>query len=153
MSVRSATHLLISCPDRPGIVAAVSRFLFERGANIVEADQYATEAEGGTFYMRMAFQDPGAERDELERRFANDVANPFAMEWRVAYPDEPRRMAVLVSREEHCLLDLLWRARRGDFDGEIVQVISTHADHAAGRRGVRRSLRAHPGAGRRGSGE
>jgi formyltetrahydrofolate deformylase len=128
---RSATHLLISCPDRPGIVAAVSRFLFEHGANIVEADQYATRAEGGTFYMRMAFQSPDVARDELERAFTSEVAEPFGMEWRLAYPDDPRRMAVLVSREEHCLLDLLWRARRGDFEGEIVQVISNHPDHAA----------------------
>jgi formyltetrahydrofolate deformylase len=131
VSIRSATHLLISCPDRPGIVAAVSRFLFEHGANIVEADQYATQAEGGTFYMRMAFQAANVGRDELERGFSADVAEPLGMEWRLAYPDEPRRIAVLVSREEHCLLDLLWRARRGDFDGEIVRVISNHADHAA----------------------
>ena len=62
MSARSATHLLISCPDRPGIVAGVSRFLFEQGANIVEADQYATEPEGGTFYMRMAFRLEGRRR-------------------------------------------------------------------------------------------
>jgi formyltetrahydrofolate deformylase len=131
VSVRSATHLLISCPDRPGIVAAVSRFLFEHGANIVEADQYATQAVGGTFYMRMAFQASEVGRDELERGFAADVAEPLGMEWRLAYPDDPRRIAVLVSREEHCLLDLLWRARRGDFQGEVVQVISNHPDHAA----------------------
>jgi formyltetrahydrofolate deformylase len=131
VSVRTATHLLISCPDRPGIVAAVSRFLFEHGANIVEADQYATQAQGGTFYMRMAFQVTGVERDELEQVFSSDVAEPLGMEWRLAYPDDPRRIAVLVSREEHCLLDLLWRARRGDFEGEIVQVISNHPDHAA----------------------
>jgi formyltetrahydrofolate deformylase len=131
VSGRSATHLLISCPDRPGIVAAVSRFLFEHGANIVEADQYATEAEGGTFYMRMAFQAPDVGRDELEREFLADVAEPLGMAWRLAYPDDPRRIAVLVSREEHCLLDLLWRARRGDFDGKVVQVISNHPDHAA----------------------
>jgi formyltetrahydrofolate deformylase len=131
VSGRSATHLLISCPDRPGIVAAVSRFLFEHGANIVEADQYATKAEGGTFYMRMAFQAPDVGREELERGFLADVAEPLGMAWRLAYSDDPRRMAVLVSREEHCLLDLLWRARRGDFDCEVVQVISNHPDHAA----------------------
>lgn len=129
MSTRSATHLLISCPDRPGIVAAVSRFLYEQGANIVEADQYATEAEGGTFYMRMAFQLEGSSRDDFEPSFAADVAEPLGMEWRLSYPDEPRRVAVLVSREEHCLLDLLWRARRGDFEGGIVHVISNHPDH------------------------
>jgi formyltetrahydrofolate deformylase len=131
MSTRSSTHLLISCPDRPGIVAAVSRFLYEQGANIVEADQYATEAEGGTFYMRMAFQGDGSTRQDFEQGFASDVAEPLGMDWRLAYPAEPRRVAVLVSREEHCLLDLLWRARRGDFEGEIVHVISNHPDHEA----------------------
>ena len=131
MSARSAMHLLISCPDRPGIVAGVSRFLFEQGANIVEADQYATEPEGGTFYMRMAFRLDGGSPDDFERSFVADVAEPFGMEWRLAYPDEPRRVAVLVSREEHCLLDLLWRARRGDFDAQIVHVISNHPDHQA----------------------
>jgi formyltetrahydrofolate deformylase len=126
---RSATHLLISCPDRPGIVASVSRFLYEQGANILEADQYASEPEGGTFYMRMAFKQDGGSPDEFERRFAEEVADAFEMEWRLSYPDEPRRVAVLVSREDHCLLDLLWRARRGDFEGEIVLVISNHPDH------------------------
>ena len=131
MSARSATNLLISCPDRPGIVATVSRFLYERGANIVEADQYATQPQGGTFYMRMAFQGDGIERGDFERSFTSEVVEPLAMEWRLVYPDEPRRVAVLVSREDHCLLDLLWRGRRGDFDGEVVQVISNHPDHAA----------------------
>jgi formyltetrahydrofolate deformylase len=129
MSGRSETHLLISCADRPGIVAAVSRFLYEQGANIVEADQYATQAEGGTFYMRMAFQLEGTPAEDFERGFAAEVAEPLEMEWRLSYPDEPRRVAVLVSREDHCLLDLLWRARRGDFQGEIVHVLSNHPDH------------------------
>jgi formyltetrahydrofolate deformylase len=126
---RSATHLLISCPDRPGIVAAVSRFLYEQGANILEADQYASEPEGGTFYMRMAFRLDGGSPEEFERRFESEVAEQLELAWRLSYPDEPRRVAVLVSREDHCLLDLLWRARRGDFEGEIVQVISNHPDH------------------------
>jgi formyltetrahydrofolate deformylase len=130
MNDRTATHLLISCADRPGIVATVSRFLYEQGANIVEADQYATAAEGGTFYMRMAFQLEGTSAADFERGFAAEVAKPLELEWRLSYPDEPRRVAVLVSREDHCLLDLLWRWRRGDFEGaEIVHVISNHPDH------------------------
>ena len=130
MNGRTATHLLISCADRPGIVATVSRFLYEQGANIVEADQYATAAEGGTFYMRMAFQLEGTSAADFERGFAAEVAKPLELEWRLSYPDEPRRVAVLVSREDHCLLDLLWRWRRGDFEGaEIVHVISNHPDH------------------------
>jgi hypothetical protein len=79
--------------------------------------------------MRMAFRLEGGSPDDFERSFVAEVAEPFGMEWRLAYPDEPRRVAVLVSREEHCLLDLLWRARRGDFDAQIVHVISNHPDH------------------------
>jgi formyltetrahydrofolate deformylase len=124
---------LISCPDQHGIVATVSGFLFERGANIVEADQHATEPEGGTFFMRMAFgldrldRNP-AEREAFEQNFAGAVVERFAMDWRIAYPDAPKRVALMSSREDHCLLDLLWRWRRGDFEGEVTQVISTF-DH------------------------
>jgi formyltetrahydrofolate deformylase len=131
---RATIRLLISCPDRHGIVAAVSGFLFDRRANIVEADQHATEPEGGTFFMRMAFggdeleREP-ARREEFERAFAETVARRFDMEWRIAYPDAPRRVAVLASREDHCLLDLLWRWRRGDFDGDGTQVVSTFDHH------------------------
>jgi formyltetrahydrofolate deformylase len=128
-------RLLISCPDRHGIVAGVSQFLFEEGANILEADQHSTQPEGGEFFMRMAFRlesvrRPGDERLRLAERFSAGVAEPFAMNWRFAYPDDPKRIAILVSREEHCLLDLLWRWRRGDFEGEVVRVIANHPDHA-----------------------
>jgi formyltetrahydrofolate deformylase len=130
-----AVRLLISCPDRHGIVAAVSQFLFDEGANILEADQHSTEPEGGEFFMRMAFRlesiDPaGPERQRFEERFRERVGAPLAMEWRFAYPDDVKRVAILASREDHCLLDLLWRWRRGDFEGEIVRVIANHPDHA-----------------------
>jgi formyltetrahydrofolate deformylase len=128
-------RLLISCPDRHGIVAGVSQFLFEEGANILEADQHSTEPEGGEFFMRMAFrldsvQQPGDERRQLAERFSARVAEPFAMSWRLSYPDDPKRIAILVSREDHCLLELLWRWRRGDLGGEVVRVIANHPDHA-----------------------
>src|SRR5689334_8124974 len=121
-------RLLISCPDQPGIVAAVSRFLFEHGANILDADQHSTDPSGGTFFMRMAFHIDGLDvgRAELERAFAEQVAVPFAMEWSVAYATDRKRMAILVSREDHCLLDLLWRWRSGELDAEIGLVLSNH---------------------------
>jgi formyltetrahydrofolate deformylase len=127
-------RLLISCPDRHGIVAGVSQFLFEEGANILEADQHSTEPEGGEFFMRMAFrlesvQERGDERVQFAQRFAERVAEPFGMSWRFAYPDDAKRIGILASREDHCLLDLLWRWRRGDVDGEVVRVISNYADH------------------------
>jgi formyltetrahydrofolate deformylase len=121
-------RLLISCSDRPGIVAAVSRFLFAHGANILDADQHSTDPAGGTFFMRMAFHLDGLDlgRAELERAFAAEVAEPFAMEWAIAYAADRKRVAILVSHEDHCLLDLLWRWRSGELDGEIGLVLSNH---------------------------
>jgi formyltetrahydrofolate deformylase len=127
---RGAEHtarLLISCPDGPGIVAAVSRFLFEQGANIVSSDQYSTHPERGTFFMRSAFYLPSVEEDRtaFEAAFA-ELADRFAMSWRIAYARDRRRVALMASREDHCLLDLLWRSRRGELDMDVVCVISNH---------------------------
>jgi formyltetrahydrofolate deformylase len=121
-------RLLTVCPDRPGIISAVSRFLFEAGANIVRSDQYSSDPEGGTFYLRMAFTLAEESREALEARFAQEVAGPFEMEWRLWDARQPKRMAILVSREEHCLLDLLWRWRRGELEAEAVLVASNHED-------------------------
>jgi formyltetrahydrofolate deformylase len=121
-------RLLISCPDRRGIVAAVSHFLFEHGANILDSAQHSTDPEGGIFFMRMEFHLDGLDlgREELERAFAETVGQRFAMDWRLSYATRPKRVALLVSREEHCLLDLLWRSRNGDLDAEIGLVVSNH---------------------------
>jgi formyltetrahydrofolate deformylase len=129
---RHTGRLLVSCRDRHGIVAAVSGFLTESGANITSSDQHSTDPEGGTFFMRMEFRLEGLQdrRAELEQTFAGSVAEPFEMDWRLAYPSERKRMALLASRDEHCLLDLLWRWRRGELPGRIVAVVSNHADHA-----------------------
>jgi formyltetrahydrofolate deformylase len=126
----NTARLLISCPDRRGIVAAVSRFLFEHGANVLDADQHSTDPEGGTFFMRMEFHVEGLDvgRAELERAFAEQVAEPFAMEWSIAYAADRKRIAILVSREDHCLLDLLWRWRSGDLDADVGLVLSNHSD-------------------------
>jgi formyltetrahydrofolate deformylase len=127
------TRLLISCPDRPGIVSAVSGFLFEAGANIVSSYQHSTDPEGGKFFMRMEFHLPlvAAERAELERDFDGRVAEPFGMEWRMWNTADRKRLAILVSREEHCLLDLLWRWRRDELGADVVLVASNHEDARA----------------------
>jgi formyltetrahydrofolate deformylase len=121
-------RLLISCPDRPGIVAAVSRFLFEAGANIVRSDQYSTDPEGGTFFLRMEFTLDGDERAEFAGRFGLSIAERFEMTWRLWDPSHPKRVAVLVSRYDHCLLDLLWRWRRSELEAEMVLVASNWTD-------------------------
>ncbi len=122
-------RLLISCPDGPGIVAAVSRFLFERGANIVSSDQYSTHPEQGTFFMRCAFYLPAIERDrdDFETSFGA-LAQGFSMTWRLSYASARRRVALMASRTEHCLLDLLWRASRGELDMDVAWVISNHEE-------------------------
>jgi formyltetrahydrofolate deformylase len=131
-AARGAAHtarLLMSCPDGPGIVAAVSGFLFERGANIVASDQFSTHPEHGTFFMRTAFYAPAVEleRRAFEEAFAT-LAERFFMNWRISYADHRRRVALMASRADHCLLDLLWRHRRGELEMELVCVISNHDD-------------------------
>jgi formyltetrahydrofolate deformylase len=125
-------RLLVSCPDRPGIIAAVSRFLYEHGANIAESGQFSTDPEGGRFFLRNVFHRPGlqAMRDDLERRFAAEVGEPFGMQWTFADPGVSKRAAIMVSRYDHCLLDLLWRARREELDLDVGLVISNHPDLA-----------------------
>jgi formyltetrahydrofolate deformylase len=126
---RDTMRLSISCPDAPGIVAAVSQFLFEHGANIVRLDQYSSDPDGGEFYMRIEFDMPTSRRFEMVERFGQQVAERFQMVWRLWPGDQRKRVAILVSRHDHCLYDLLWRWQRGELDGEIVKVISNHPDH------------------------
>jgi formyltetrahydrofolate deformylase len=126
----SSTRLLLACPDQPGLIAAVSGYLAEAGLNIVDADQHSTEE--GRFFMRMVFDAvPDDDREEVERRFAAELAEPLEMEHRFAESSHRKRVAVMVSREDHCLSDLLWRWRNGELGGELVTVVSNHPDHAA----------------------
>jgi formyltetrahydrofolate deformylase len=126
---RYTARLLIGCPDRPGIVAAVSGFLFERSANIVDSHQYSSDPSGGSFFLRTEFfLDELFDREELQRSFQAEVAARFEMAWEIRWWGERQRLAILVSRHDHCLLDLLWRARRGELEAEITQVISNHPD-------------------------
>ncbi len=120
-------RLVISCPDRPGIVAAVSGLLAGVGANITQSDQYSTDPEGGTFLMRVEFHIDDAARERLAASFG-EVAERFGMQWRLWHSGERKRVALLVSRHEHCLLDLLWRWRRGELDCDIPLVVSNHPD-------------------------
>jgi len=133
MSSAGIGRLLVSCMDRPGIVAAISRFLAERGANIVESDQHSTDPEGGSFFMRTEFRLDGLEdrADEIETAFREEVAEPFGMDWQMRYASRRKRVAVLVSRYDHCLAELLWRWRRGELYADIALVVSNHAEMEA----------------------
>lgn len=125
-------RLLLRCPDMPGLVAAVSAFLASAGANIVSLDQHSTEQSGGTFVQRTIFHLPGlaAARDALERDFTEQLVTRFDMEFRLTEAAKPKRVAIMASRDDHCLLDLLWRNRRGELDMSVVMVISNHPDLA-----------------------
>ncbi|WP_286143182.1 formyltetrahydrofolate deformylase [Mycobacterium sp. GA-0227b] len=132
VSVKDVGRLLLRCADRPGLVAAVSAFLADAGANIVSLDQHATEQSGGTFMQRTIFHLPGltAARDDLERDFTAQVAEPFGMDFRLTEAAKPKRVAIMASKEDHCLLDLLWRNRRGELDMSVAMVIANHPDLA-----------------------
>ncbi|MDE2060148.1 MAG: formyltetrahydrofolate deformylase [candidate division NC10 bacterium] len=125
--LHTRARLLISCPDRPGIVAAVSHCLFEQGANIVHSDQHTTDPEGGVFFMRIEFDLPELNRRiaELERAF-EPVARRFRMDWRLANAARVKPLAIFVSKEDHCLLELLWRWRAHDIAADIAMVVSNH---------------------------
>lgn len=122
-------RMLISCPDKAGIVAAVSQFLYEQGANIVQSDQYTMDPEGGMFFMRIEF-----DLQDLEQRLASlqedftRVADRFLMRWSIFRAARRKRIAIFVSKEDHCLVELLWQWQAGDLDAEISMVISNHDD-------------------------
>ena len=120
----STVRLLATCPDRPGIISAVSGFLAEVGANIVRSDQYSTDPAGGTFFLRMEVTGAGM---ELADGFG-EVGARFDMDWWFWDAAVPKRVAILVSREDHCLQELLWRRRRDELDAELVLVASNHEE-------------------------
>jgi formyltetrahydrofolate deformylase len=120
--------LLLSCPDRKGVVAAVSGFVFQHGGNILHADEHA-DNDSKTFLMRVEF-DP-AELDVPLADFVwhfSPIAKDLGLNWRVALSDVRPRMAILVSKYDHCLVDLLYRHQSGELACDIPCIISNHAD-------------------------
>jgi formyltetrahydrofolate deformylase len=129
LTEQPTSRLLLACPDRPGLIATVSGFLADAGLNIVDVDQHSTAE--GRFFMRMVFDSsPQAERAALERRFKDEIATPYEMEHQFAESSRRKRVAIMVSREDHCLSDLLWRWRNRELGGDLVAVLSNHPDHA-----------------------
>jgi formyltetrahydrofolate deformylase len=126
--VKNTAILLIDCPDKKGIVAAVSDFLYKHDANILHADQHQ-DAERGLFLMRVEWDLADFDLDlaDCERQFA-PIAERFAMRWRIERTDRPHRLALFVSRYDHCLVDLLYRHQSGELACEIPLVVSNHPD-------------------------
>ena len=122
--------LTLSCADRPGITARVSSFLFERGGNILEAQQF-NDRLSDAFFMRVEFDPGDTSRDTIREEFAA-LADTFAMEWKLAQRDRPRRVMIMVSKFDHCLADLLYRWRIGELPIEPVAIVSNHPREAIG---------------------
>jgi formyltetrahydrofolate deformylase len=127
----SGAVLTLSCPDRPGIVYAVSKFLVEHNCNIVESQQFDDLAVG-SFFMRVHFEPtggPSLDIDALRTDFAS-VATPLAMSWRLLDATQKPRVLIMVSKLGHCLNDLLFRSRDGRLNIEVPAVVSNHPDLA-----------------------
>jgi len=126
MSKERRYILTLSCPDRPGIVAAVSRYLAAHEGWILEASHHA-DAATGRFFMRQEVRASSLpfEADVFREQFA-EIARPYEMDWQIHDTASPRRVVLLCSKHEHCLVDLLHRHRIGELDAQIVGVISNH---------------------------
>ncbi|MFQ5430146.1 MAG: formyltetrahydrofolate deformylase [Phycisphaerae bacterium] len=121
-------RLLITCPDARGIISAVAGFVAAHGGNILEADQHS-DPQQGRFFMRVEIDREGFELDGKTFAAAwEPMARRFAMQWRVYWGHETKRMALFVSRQGHCLNDLLWRWKSGELPVEIPVVVSNHDD-------------------------
>ena len=127
MSERTYT-LTVACPDRVGIVARVAFFIAEQRGWIIEANHHS-EPDTSRFFMRNVIQASslGLEPDAFRQRFAA-LAAEFQMEWQLADSARPKKVLVLVSKHDHCLVDLLYRWRSGDLPCEIIGVVSNHPD-------------------------
>ena len=128
MTTANTARLLITCEDKPGIVQAVSSFLYHQGANITALDQYATEAQGGRYFMRVEFEldHLQSRKESLLQTFASNVAERYEMQWRLALVSDVKKVGILVSKVDHALLELLWRHSRRGLPCEITKVVSNH---------------------------
>jgi formyltetrahydrofolate deformylase len=129
--------LIVHGKDQPGIVAAVSAVLARIGANIVSLDQYSDNPEGGRFYQRTVFHlnDLNVTMPALEAELAEVITKGFGLEWRLTQRSVAKRVVIMASKSDHCLLDLLWRQRRGEIPMTVPMVIGNHPELADDVRG------------------
>lgn len=121
--------LLISCPERLGIISAVSNLLFSYKANIVQFDQHTTDSRDGMFFMRIQFDlDALPEAYPKLEQDLSAMAEEYPMEWRLSKEKQIKRMAIFVSKMDHCLVELLWRWKSKEILVDIPMVISNHPD-------------------------
>lgn len=120
-------RLLVKCPDKPGIVSVLSTFLHNHDSNIIESSQYSSDPENGIFFIRIEFHCENLleKSSQIEKDFEG-IAATHSMDYHFAYGNERKRSAIFVSKEPHCLMELLWEWQNGDLDTDIVVVISNH---------------------------
>ena len=130
-ALRDHACLIVHGPDQPGLVAAVTGVVTRNQGNIVTLDQYSDNPEGGAFFQRVVFHrdDLTAALPDIEADIAQTLT-PLGMQWRLTDQSIPKRMAILASTSDHCLLELLWRHRRGELPVTIPMVISNHTNVA-----------------------
>jgi len=134
--MKNSAILLISCPDRKGEVATIADFVYRHNGNILHADEHADE-ESGLFLMRVEFDPKDFDIDLSQKDLADfgkhfsPVAEAFHMKWRLAQSSQRQRMIILVSKYDHCLVDLLYRHKSGELACDIPLIISNHADNQA----------------------
>lgn len=130
--LEDTARLLVQGEDQPGIVAAVTTTLQKFNANIISLDQYSTDHVGGRFFQRTEFHLPGfnAVRQELEKALEETLTKSFSLSWKLSPASQTKRVAIFASKAEQCLLDLLWRQRRGELNMTVSMVISNHPDLA-----------------------
>ena len=127
--MKPSSILLLSCPDQKGVVAAIAEFVFRHGGNILHADEHGDD-ESNLFLMRGEFDAAEFDIDftDFTRHFSS-VAEKFQMQWRLAHSNHRPRMVVMVSKYDHCLVDLLYRHRSGELRCEIPLIVSNHPDN------------------------
>jgi formyltetrahydrofolate deformylase len=134
--MKTSAILLVSCPDAKGEVATIADFVYRHGGNILHADEHADE-ESGLFLMRVEFDPRDFDIDLSEKHLSafskhfSPIAEKFKMTWRLAHSSRRPRMIVLVSKYDHCLVDLLYRQRSGELACDIPLIISNHPDNQA----------------------
>src|SRR5258706_8484935 len=131
--MKSSAILLISCPDRKGEVATIADFVYRHNGNILHADEHADE-ESGLFLMRVEFDPKDFDIDLTDKDLAAfakhfaPIAEKFQMKWRLAQSSHRPRMVILVSKYDHCLVDLLYRHQSGELACDIPLIVSNHPD-------------------------
>src|SRR5260370_22449896 len=134
--MKNSAILLISCPDRKGEVATIADFVYRHGGNILHADEHADE-ESGLFLMRVEFDPKDFDIDLTDIHLADfakqfsPIAEKFQMKWRLAQSSHRPRMIILVSKYDHCLVDLLYRHQSGELACDIPLIVSNHPDNQA----------------------